>query len=120
MKPVIFAMCRAISPSGCILRKSSSLGGRSSRGMVSDGGSRAGLGAGCTSGFLIGSSGNCAEGGGFCSAGVGSCPGRGGFTAGGDGGFCGADCEFSRSVVDGDEPAGDELFCLSLRGVDGR
>ena len=59
-----FAICSAISPSGFMLRKSSSAGARVNRGMVSAGGAIAGFGAGCTSGFLMAGSGNWAEGGG--------------------------------------------------------
>src|ERR1700761_6270824 len=91
-KPVTFAICCAICPSGFMLRKSSKFGGRCSFGMVSEGTGTAGLGAGLTSGFLIGNSGNCAAGGGICCAGLGSCPGLGGVTGGGGGGSWGVAC----------------------------
>ena len=62
VKPVTFAICWAISPSGFMERKSSSDGERSRRGIVSEGGSIAGFGAGSTFGFLMGGSGSCADG----------------------------------------------------------
>ena len=69
-------------------RKSSSTGGRCKRGIVRAGGARAGLGAGCTSGFLIGGSGSWAEGGGYWGDGLVA----GGFGCWGGEGFCDVDC----------------------------
>ena len=50
--------------------------------MVSEGVASAGFGAGCTSGFLIGGSGSCADGGGYCGEGLISCAGTAGFSEG--------------------------------------
>src|SRR5580700_3895130 len=62
--------------------------------MVSAGGANASLGAGFTSGFFIGGSGNWADGAGNCGDGSGFCPGAPGFASAGGGGFCGVVCEF--------------------------
>ena len=62
VKPVTFTIRCAVSPSGVMERNSSSFGGCSRRGIVSEGGSIAGFGAGSTFGFLMGGSGSCADG----------------------------------------------------------
>ena len=72
--------------------KSSSAGAWESFGIVRDGGSSAGFGAGRPSGFLIAGSGNCADGDGIWRDGSGFCPGSVGFASGGGGGFCGVVC----------------------------
>jgi hypothetical protein len=90
-----------MSPCGCMLRKSSRVGGRANRGIVSEGAS-AGLGAGCTSRSLIGGSGGGDEGEGFCGG-------------GGGGGFCRVDCGFCGLEVDCAKPEFCESFFASSK-----
>jgi len=107
-----------------MLRKSSSAGVRKSFGIVRDGGSSAGLGAGCPSGFLIAGSGNWADGDGFWGDGSGVCPGGAGFVSGGGGGFCGVVCGVGLcSGLDAADLAscagGVEFCCRTVAGCNG-
>ena len=85
--------------------------------MVSEGGATGGLGAGCTSGFLIAGSGNCADGGGFCCAGSAFCPRGAGLASGGGVGFCGVACGFACDELCPDETAGCEATLALCDGA---
>ena len=68
--------------------------------MVSEGVASSGFGAGCTSWFLVGGSGSCADGGGYCGEGLVSCAV---LAAEGGGELWGVDCESCRVEADGDD-----------------
>ena len=82
-----------------MLRKSSRVGGRCNRGIVSEAGASAGWGAGSTPGSLIGGSGGD-EGEGFCGGGT---------------GFCRVDCGFCGLEVDCAKPEFGESFFDSAK-----